>query len=360
MQPVLGVFAGFTLRGKPTPPGPELQVFVQEALDEIEYVTGDATTTWGARRAADGHPAPFPLTYVEIGNEDFFDRAPGSYDGRFAQFYDAIKARYPALQVIATTPVKGRTPDVIDEHYYPRAAEIFEAYATHYDAYDRKGPKVFVGEWATRIGSPTPNLAAALGDAAWMTGMERNSDIVVMHAYAPLFVNVSDLTARTGSMQWPTDLIGYDALTSYGSPSYYAQQMFSNWHGDTVLAATASGVPTVEWQPPTPRGATETPPKRPIPTVYFVATRDTAKGVLYLKLVNTAAHAQTVRIETTGATVAAAGRAVVLTSASLNDTNSLTDPVKVVPVTGDVAGLGPAFTRELAPYSITVLQLGVK
>ncbi len=227
-EPVLAVFAGYALRGERAEPGPKLQPFVQEALDEIEYATGDATTTWGKERAKDGHPAPFPLHYVEIGNEDEFDRSR-SYDGRFAQFYDAIKAKYPDLQVIATAPVRSRKPDVLDEHFY-RSARAMERDVHHYDRYDRKGPKIMVGEWATREGNPTPNLNAALGDAAWMIGMERNADLVVMHCYAPLFVNVSP-----GAMQWATDLIGYDALGSYGSPAYYAQKMFSANRGNIAL-----------------------------------------------------------------------------------------------------------------------------
>ena len=101
-------------------------------------------------------------------------------------------------------------PDVLDDHYYKRADEFFED-VKHYDVIDRNGPKIFVGEWATREGSPTTNMGAALGDAAWMTGMERNSDLIVMASYAPLFVNVNP-----GGMQWESDLIGYDAMTSYG------------------------------------------------------------------------------------------------------------------------------------------------
>jgi alpha-L-arabinofuranosidase len=358
MEPVIGVFAGFTLRGTPTQPGPELEPFVQEALDEIEYITGGTNTTWGARRAKDGHAAPFKLTYVEIGNEDFFDRT-GSYEGRYAQFYDAIKAKYPQVQIIATTPVKKHVMDVIDEHFYPRQPEVFESDATRYDSYDRKGPKVFVGEWATRIGAPTPNMLAAIGDAAWMTGMERNSDLVVMHAYAPLFVNVNP-----GAMQWPTDLIGYDALHSYGSPSYYAQAMFSNHHGNVVLAATAENNPTREWQPPAGRNpnanATPPPPKQ-VPAIYYVATRDTAKGTIFLKLVNSVATPQAVRVEIAGVkSVVATGTAITLSSANPTDTNSITEPTKIVPVTTKVSGLGSTFTRELAPYSITVLELSAR
>jgi alpha-L-arabinofuranosidase len=228
MEPVLAVYAGYSLRGERVEPGEKLRPFVQEALDEIEYATGGPETTWGKERTKDGHKEPFKIQYVEVGNEDNFDRS-GSYDGRFAQYYDAIKAKHPDLQVVATAPVKSRKPDVLDEHFY-RSARQMERDARHYDKYDRNGPKIFVGEWATRDGNVTPSLNAALGDAAWMIGMERNADVVIMHCYAPLLVNISP-----GAKQWDTDLIGYDALNSFGSPSYYAQKMFSENRGDRVL-----------------------------------------------------------------------------------------------------------------------------
>ncbi|HLK57367.1 MAG TPA: alpha-L-arabinofuranosidase C-terminal domain-containing protein [Chthonomonadaceae bacterium] len=228
MEPVLAVFAGYALNGEHVVAGPQLTPFVQDALDEIEYLTGDANTTWGARRVKDGHPASFPLHYVEIGNEDWFDRS-GSYDGRYTQFFDAIKAKYPALQIIATAPVRSRKPDVMDDHYY-RSARDMARDVHHYDRTDRSGPKIFVGEWASTEGSPTPTLKAALGDAAWLTGLERNSDIVVLESYAPLLVNVNP-----GARQWGTNLIGYDALKSFGSPSYYVQKMFGTNRGDVVL-----------------------------------------------------------------------------------------------------------------------------
>jgi len=351
MQPVLAVYAGYSLKKDFIAPGPNLQPFVQDALDETEYVTGDASTPWGAQRVRDGHPAPFKLTYVEIGNEDEFDRS-GSYDGRYAQFYDAIKARYPSLQLIATTKVTGRTPDVIDDHYYRNASQM-EADVHHYDNQSRAGTKIFVGEWATREGSPTTNLNAALGDAAWMTGMERNSDVIVMSCYAPLFVNVNP-----GAMQWHSDLIGYDTLTSYGSPSYYAQQMFNTYLGDVVLPIHAEGIPTKEWQPPARRGSEVLPPKQQLPTLFFNATRDSKKGTVYLKVVNTADAAQPVQIKLTGlAGVGSEGLSVVLTSANPTDTNSITEPTKIVPVTTTVKDLGASFTRSFPAYSITVLQL---
>ena len=358
MEPVLAVYAGYSLRQQHIDPGTDLDSFVQDALDEIEYVTGDANTKWGAQRVKDGHPRPFPLRYVEIGNEDFFDRSL-SYDGRFAQFYDAIKAKYPNLQIIATTKVQSRTPDLLDEHYY-RSQEDMQAHALDYDKYSRTNKtKIFVGEWATRVGSPTPNMAGALGDAAWMTGMERNSDIVLISCYAPLFVNVSQITGGGRSMQWATDLIGYDALTSYGSPAYYAQKMFSAMHGDQILATGSQNIPTRTWQPRAQRGVT--PPPQQIREVFFNATRDSKSGMIYLKVVNTGGTARPVNIQISGLDkVQLKGELVTLAATDTNDTNSIQQPEKVVPRTEKMDGLSTNFTREFPPYSITVLKLKAK
>jgi alpha-L-arabinofuranosidase len=230
MDPVLAVYAGYSLRQQRVAAGPALQPYVQDALDEIEYVTGDVSTTWGARRAKDGHPAAFKLTYVEIGNEDNFDNQR-TYDARFTQFYDAIKAKYPALKLIASAPdlVRTRTPDVVDYHSYQAPARL-EQQSTMFDRTSRTGPKVFMGEWASQDGNPTPTMNSALGDAAFLTGLERNADVVVMECYAPLLVNVN-----AGAAQWGTNLIGYNALVSFGSPSYYAQKMFATSRGNRVL-----------------------------------------------------------------------------------------------------------------------------
>ena len=367
MQPVLAVYAGLALRnGGAVAPGADLAPYVQDALDEIEYVTGGPDTAWGARRAKDGHPAPFALTYVEIGNEDWRD----TYDGRFAQIFDAIKAKYPQLQLIdssartgppgrVTTFAKSRKADVYDSHLYTNSAEQSEDRSTDYDAYDRSGPKIFEGEWATRVGSPTPNMTGALGDAAYMTGLERNSDIVIMASYAPLFVNVSDLTPRTGSMQWPTDLIGYDALGSYGSPAFYAQAMFNNNRGDEILATDAGHVGTRSWQPRANRGG-QLPPPGTVPTLFEDATRDSRSGLIYLKMVNPLGTPQDVRVEIAGAAVAPQGESVIMKADSPTDTNSLAEPTKIVPVTARESGFGRSFTRTLAPYSINVLRISTK
>jgi alpha-N-arabinofuranosidase len=361
MEPVLAVFAGYTLRHDYVPAGPKLAPYVQEALEEIEYVTGDASTKWGAQRVKDGYPQPFKLRYVEIGNEDWFDKS-GSYDGRFAQFYDAIKAKYPQLQLIATAPVKSRVPDLLDEHYY-RSEEQMEAQSFMYDQRDRNTPtKIFVGEWATRVGSPTPNMAGALGDAAWMCCLERNADIVMMHCYAPLFVNVSDLR-RGGSMQWPSDLIGYDALNSYGSPSYYAQKMFSRHTGNEVLATRAEHLPTYAWIQTgrTHNGVPQPAKTNEVKSVFYSATRDKQHGKIIVKIVNRADTAQAVKVEISGAgSVAEAGTATVLQAASRHETNSLNDPQHIVPKTSVVNGLSTSFTRTYPPCSITILELAVK
>ncbi|MGC3959970.1 MAG: alpha-L-arabinofuranosidase C-terminal domain-containing protein [Verrucomicrobiota bacterium] len=368
MEPVLGVFAGYCLgRGGVIPAGPALEPYVQEALEEIEYLIGDAKTTkWGALRAKHGHLKPFKLTYVEVGNEDWFDRS-GSYDGRFAQLYDAIKAKYPHLKVMSSWgyeqpekgSVKSRTPDLVDEHFY-RSMEEMMAQSFRYDTYSRTNPtKIFCGEWATRVGSPTPNMAGALGDGAWMSCMERNSDIVLLSCYAPLFVNVSQLTGNGRSMQWSSDLIGYDALTSYGSPSYYAQKMFSTMVGDEILATDSEQIPTRTWQR-RGRGGDSGNPQQ-IKEVFFNATRDSKSGIIYLKVVNAAGRPQRINVTINGAkSISAKGEAVVLSGNKLDDTNTITEPEKFVPRTEKVSGLGANFSRELPAYSVTVLKLKSK
>jgi alpha-N-arabinofuranosidase len=333
MEPVLGVYAGYSLRQEYVPAGKDLVPYITDALDEIEYVTGSTSTKWGAERARDGHPAPFKLTYVEIGNEDNHD-ASGSYDGRFAQFYKAFKAKYPDLQLIATTPVKSVTPDVIDDHFYHSASQFYDDVA-HYDKTDRQGPKIFVGEWATREGSPTPNFNAALGDAAWMTGMERNSDIIIMSCYAPLFVNVSP-----GGMQWESDLIGFDALSNYGSPSYYAQVMFSNHLGDQIVEAKLDGTAL---------------------RFFYSVTRDSKSGKLYLKLVNATDSPRPLTIRLNGASsLSRNGKVISLSASTTQSTNTISDPRKIVPVESTVGNVAAEFSHTLPPYSIQVLTLETK
>jgi len=348
-EPVLAVYAGYSLNGTHVNPGPDLEPYVQDALDEIEYVSGPPTTKWGAERAKDGHPKPFPLHYVEIGNEDWFDRS-GSYDERFTQFYNAIKAKYPQLKCISTIGndadaklrVRSSNPDLFDEHYY-RNAQTFLDDAHHFDGYDRKGPQIFVGEWASYETSfppwdgrssdlsATPNMKAALADAAWMTGMERNSDLIQMQSYAPLLVNVNP-----GARQWRPDLIGYNAVHCYGSPSYYAIKMFANNVGNEIPDVTLNDS-----------------------RIYDSVTEDSKSGVIAVKLVNAREKPLTLKLDIQGVRLKPDGVATTL-AASPDATNSIDDPTKVVPVISKLTDVGPDFEYTLPADSIVVLTVNTR
>ena len=347
-EPVLAVYAGYSLKGTHVTPGPDLAPYVQDALDEIDYVIGPATSTWGSLRAKMGHPQPFKLTYVEVGNEDFFDRS-GSYDQRFVQFSTAIKASYPHLRVISTVGfeqpeerrVRSVKPDVVDEHYY-RPVDVFQRMARgQYETYDRRGPEIFVGEWAayetpfepwnarSRGEPPTPNMQAAIGDAAFMTQMEKNSDVVVMNCYAPLLVNVN-----RGARQWRPNLIGYDALRVYGSPSYYAIKMFSTHLGNQILKAAPTDT-----------------------DVLVSATRDSRSGTMYLKLVNPTDADAPVHINLQGVRRIASTATAEILAADPKATNSIDSPRAVYPSMSKISGVNVAFTYTVPSHGIVVLML---
>jgi alpha-N-arabinofuranosidase len=338
VEPILAVYAGYSLKGEHVKPGKDLEPYVQSALDEVEYVTGDASTKWGAERVKDGHAAPFPLHYIEIGNEDWFDKS-GSYDERFGQFAAALRKKYPQYQLIATTPVKekaGNEPDLVDDHYYKSPANMF-ALVHHYDDAPRTGPKVFVGEWATRSGTPTPNFGDALGDAAFMTSMERNSDLIKIASYAPLLVNVSP-----GAMQWPTDLIGYDALTSYGSPSYYAQCMFGAHIGDGQPENSLTGVDANA-------------------RFFYSVTESSDTKVLHLKLVNATTEDQPLEIALKGLGAGAhEAKMISLHAATFAATNTIAEPTAIHPVERMVRFTGAVVKHTVPAYTIEVLDIAMR
>lgn len=343
-EPVLGVYAGYSLEGGKIKVGPDLEPIVQEALDEIEYIIGDTNTTWGARRAKDGHPAPFNLTYVEIGNEDYFEKA-NTYDSRYAQIADAIRAKYPQLKLISSTPwakLDGRKADSVDMHDYSSTDEFIKKSPTYGSDMKRDGPEIFVGEWAAHEDSavrpwdapakklaPTPPMKSAIGDAVFMAAMERNADIIKMQCYAPLFVNVNP-----GAAQWRPNLIGYDALSAYGSPSYYAIQMFSRNLGDELLPVTFTNT-----------------------SVQGCATRDSKTGEIILKLVNPNLTPVALPIEIRGVNALKSKATAITLAANPEDTNSIRRPRNVVPVTTTLSGVKPGFTYTLPPYSVVVLKL---
>ena len=200
--------------------------YVQDALDAIEYANGPVSSRWGAVRARNHHPRPFGLKFMEIGNEN----GGPAYQERYALFYDAIKSKHPEMHLVADEwggRPSNRPVEIVDEHYYS-TPEFFLGNAEKYDSYDRAGRKVYVGEYAVTQGCGQGNLRAAVGEAAFMTGLERNSDVVVMASYAPLFANVN-------YKKWNPDLIDYDSSRVYGLPSYYVQKMFGENRGEVTL-----------------------------------------------------------------------------------------------------------------------------
>jgi alpha-N-arabinofuranosidase len=354
MEPLLGVFAGYALNGERLSTPEDLQPFVQDALDEIEYVSGDASTPWGARRARDGHPAPFKLRYVEIGNEDEFDKS-GSYDRRFAVFYQAIKARYPQLQLISTMRAEAtpsQRPDLVDDHLYAWGESQMYEHLADYDRRPRSAPPVFVGEWATHSGWPMPDMKAAIADAAFLTSLERNADVVHMAAYAPLLANLSQPhgASKDRSLQWAVNLIGYDALQAFGTPSYHVQKLFAEHLGDEVLASSGEHIPT--WR--TADGKT-------FPALHWVATRKAGEGGrparIQLKFASRAATAQRVQVQLDGVKKpAASGLLTLIASDDPEAANTLDAPQRVAPRTVPVKGIAKTFTVELPAYSVGVLE----
>ena len=223
-QPLFVINCGMS--HKEVVPLDKMPEFVQDALDAIEYANGPVTSHWGSLRARNHHPAPFNLRYMEIGNEN----GGSAYQQRYALFYDAIKAKHPEMHLIADEwggRPSSRPVEIVDEHYYS-TPEFFIHNADKYDSYDRAGRKVYVGEYAVTQGCGQGNLRAAVGEAAFMTGLERNSDVVLMASYAPLFANVN-------YKKWNPDLIDFDSARVYGVPSYYVQKMFSENRGDVIL-----------------------------------------------------------------------------------------------------------------------------
>ncbi|MFC9425563.1 alpha-L-arabinofuranosidase C-terminal domain-containing protein [Streptomyces sp. NPDC056987] len=221
-----------------------LRRHVQDTLDLIEFANGPATSAWGRKRAAMGHPKPFGLTHIEVGNEE---NLPDAFFERFTEFRKAVEARYPDITVISNSgpDASGTTfdrawqlnrdakVDMVDEHYY-RSPQWFLENNDRYDGYDRSGPKVFLGEYA----SQDNRFRNALAEAAFMTGLERNADVVKLASYAPLL-------AHTGAVQWRPDMIWFDNTRSWGSTSYETQKLFMTNTGDRVVPSTASTTPAL-------------------------------------------------------------------------------------------------------------------
>jgi alpha-L-arabinofuranosidase len=325
-QPLLAVWAGYTLNGTVVPQD-QLAPYVQDAVNEIHYAVDPVSTSWGAMRAADGHPQPFDLLGVEVGNEDFFD-ASGSYNAyRYPMFYDAIKAAFPHMPVVATTPVTARPMDMLDEHFYNDDPQYFASNAHLFDGASRSGPKVIVGEYATTAGQPTGTLANAIGEAAFLTGLEHNADLVVGSSYAPLLVNVN-------APSWPTNLIGYNALKSFGSPSYWMQDMLSAGHGDHVIGSQVVA------------GAG---------TLFQVASQ--SPGHTFVVVVNDGGAAAPMMVNLSGLSGGARGGTATTLTGNLTAMNSLAHPTAVAPKVATLSARGSSFKYTFPANSVVVLDL---
>lgn len=335
----------------------ELEPYIEDALDLIEFANGATDTTWGSLRAAMGHPEPFELKMMGIGNEQWGPQ----YIARYLPMVKAIKEKYPDIQIIAATGSDASIfpngeaeveflwkewrrlqPEYVDEHFY-RVPEWFIENTHWYDDYDRNGPKLFVGEYASQsVGVASPEnrniLKTALYEAAFMTGMERNADLVRMTCYAPLF-------GHEEAWQWRPDMIWFDNLNAYGSVNYHVQKMFSRNPGTHMLDCELQGAPELN-EHSTVLNAS--------------ATLDTDAGEVIIKAVNVGDQPQTVSIKLKGVTGGPAMKVTTLSSASLDDENTIESPMKIVPEEFLADAKGPTLEYTLKPYSFTILRIPVK
>jgi alpha-L-arabinofuranosidase len=327
----------------------QLDPYLQDALDLIEFANGPTSSLWGRRRAEMGHPRPFRLKFLGVGNEQWLQ----PYFDRYAAFARVLKAKHPEIRLVASAGpgpdddkfqfawprLRELKADIVDEHCYARP-DWFLNNSGRYDRYDRNGPKVFMGEYAAQSDKTVSvlnrnNWECALAEAAYMTGLERNAGVVVMSSYAPLF-------GHEEGWQWRPNLIWCDNLRSYGTPNYYVQQLFSRNRGDRVLPVQLSGdLPTEQQQP----------------RFYTTAARGEGKSEVILKVVNATAHPRGANVELKGAGKVAPKALATVLAASLADENTLAEPRKVAPVTTSVGGVGAGFRHDFPPYSLTVLRI---
>ncbi|NML39582.1 alpha-L-arabinofuranosidase [Chitinophaga sp. G-6-1-13] len=324
----------------------ELDPYIQDALDLIEFANGDVNTKWGALRAKMGHPAAFNLKMMGVGNEQWGPQ----YVERYTLFAKAIKNKYPEIRLVNSLgpgpsgdkfnflndTLRKLHADILDEHYYS-SPEWFLSNASRYDSYDRKGPKIFAGEYAAHgkgtDGYHKNSWQSALTEAAFMTGLERNADVVEMASYAPLLAHVD-------GWQWAPDLIWFDNLRSYGTPNYYVQKLYANNKG-TVVVPILKDNQVISGQD----------------SVYASTVVDEQSGELVIKLVNASATAKPVAVAVEGVKgLAANGRLTILRSNDLQAINTLDKPLGISPEEKNIAIKGKTVRTEIAPWSFYVVR----
>ena len=324
-------------------PVDKLEPYIEDALDLIEFANGPITSTWGKIRADMGHPAPFNLKMIAIGNEQWGTL----YTERLEPFVKAIRAKYPNIKIIGSSgpqaegkdfdflwpEMKRIGVDLVDEHYY-RSPEWFLSNANRYDSYDRNGPKVFAGEYACHAPDKENSFLTALSEAAFMTGLERNADVVHMCTYAPLF-------AHKEAWQWRPDLIWFDNLSFVKTPNYYVQQLFGNNAGTHVLALTMNGKAVSGQQ-----------------NLYATAASDATDNTLIIKIANTGIDQKKISFILDGLKVGV--HAVTLThlnSSDLNAKNSFETPDLITPKVVHSYIKDNKMDIALPPLSFTILRI---
>jgi len=331
-------------------PVDQLDPYIQDALDLIEFANGPATSTWGKVRADMGHPEPFNLKYLGIGNEQW----DSLYPERLDPFIKAIRKAYPNIKIVGSAgpnsegeqfdylwpEMKRLGADLVDEHFY-RPYEWFLSQGTRYDDYDRKGPKVFAGEYACHAsGKKWNHYYASLLEAAFMTDLERNADIVHMATYAPLFAHVE-------GWQWRPDLIWYDNLNSFRTVSWYVQQLYSKYKGQNVLTLTMNGKPVAGQDGQN--------------GLFASAVRD--GNDIYVKVINTSQQAQDLSFNFIGLkkkeTVQGVKR-VELSSDKLYEDNSIEAPTNIVPEESLLDAEGKSLSTSIEPLSFSIFILSVE
>lgn len=302
-------------------PVDSLQPYIQDCLDLIEFANGDVNTTWGKKRAEMGHPAPFNLKFLAVGNEQW----DNLYYERLRPFVKAIKAKYPNIKLIGTSgpdsegemfdkgwkAMKELKADLVDEHFY-RDEHWFLSHGLRYEGYDRKGPKVFAGEYACHgKGKKWNHFETSLYEAAFMTDLERNADVVDMATYAPLFAHVD-------GWQWRPDMIWYDNTRMFKTVSYYVQQMYACNKGTNVLSLTMNGkaVAGQEGQD----------------GLFASAVVDKQKGEVIVKVANTSDKTQEVTLNLNGLKGSRSASLTTLQCDNMDAENTLDNPNKIRPV----------------------------
>ncbi|MCI5664816.1 MAG: carbohydrate binding domain-containing protein [Mediterranea sp.] len=328
----------------------DLDSYIQDALDLIEFANGDTNTQWGKLRAEMGHPAPFNLKYIGIGNEQWGPE----YPERLEPFLAAIRKAYPDIKVVGSSgpdsegkqfdylwpEMKRLKADLVDEHFY-RPEKWFLAQGARYDNYDRKGPKVFAGEYACHgKGKKWNHFHASLLEAAFMTGLERNADIVHMATYAPLFAHVE-------GWQWRPDMIWFDNLRSVRTCSYYVQQLYGTYKGTNVLTLTMDKKPVTGAEGQN--------------GLFASAVTDKNSGEIIVKVANTSEQAQPLTLKLEGMKKNAAlssGRCIKLTTPNLDEDNTVDNPNNIVPKesTMQVSGQQVETTIEPNTFAVYILK----